>query len=114
MQSLPPGSIATTKALRVNWPNRVEFHQPMDANVTECVVVLDKAYEEKLPEAVEILKNAGMEIFKADDDNSVVGGQINTEKLAALEKLACVDDVRTVFSYDANYPPGDPRDQDGM
>ena len=84
----------------------------MDAYVTEVVVVLDKAYEERLQEAVAKLKEAGMEIENADDDNSVVEGTINTSKVAALEKLDCVEYVRKVFTYEANYPPGDPRDVD--
>ncbi len=86
----------------------------MDANISEIVVVLDKRWEEKLAEAVEILKSAGMEVCNADDDLSVVDGQIETYKVHALEKLDCVDYVRKVFSYDANFPPGDPRDRDGI
>jgi len=84
----------------------------MDAYVTDVVVVLDKAYEERLKEAVAKLKDAGMQIENADDDNSVVEGTINTSNVAALEKLDCVDYVRKVFTYEANYPPGDPRDVD--
>jgi hypothetical protein len=85
-----------------------------DANISEIVVVLDKRWENDLNGAVEHLKNCGMEICNADDDNSVVEGQIETCKVCELEKLDCVDYVRKVFSYDANYPPGDPRDRDGM
>ena len=85
-----------------------------DANVSDIVVVLDKAYEEKLAEALEKLKQCGMEVSNADDDNSVVEGLIETCKVHELEKLDCVDYVRKVFSYDANYPPGDPRDRDGV
>jgi hypothetical protein len=88
--------------------------QPVDANISEIVVVLDKAYEEKLAEAVEKLKSLGMEIYRADDENSVVEGQVETYKIHDMEKLDCVDYVRRVFSYDANYPPGDPRDRDGV
>jgi hypothetical protein len=84
----------------------------MDANITDIVVVLDKAYEEKLHEAVEKLKSCGMEVSNADDDNSVVEGSVETYKLHALEKLDCVDYVRKVMSYDVNFPPGDPRDRD--
>jgi hypothetical protein len=82
--------------------------------MSEVVVVLDKAYEDKLAEAVEKLKSLGMEVCSADDDNSVVEGQVETCKIHEMEKLDCVDYVRRVFSYDANYPPGDPRDRDGM
>jgi hypothetical protein len=85
----------------------------VDANISDIVVVLDKRWEDKLADAVAILKQQGMEVRDADDDNSVVEGTIESYKLHELEKLDCVDYVRRVFSYDANYPPGDPRDRDG-
>ena len=85
-----------------------------DANISDIVVVLDKRWENDLNGALEHLKKCGMEVGNADDDNSVVEGQIETYKVHDLEKLECVDYVRKVFSYDANYPPGDPRDRDGM
>jgi hypothetical protein len=86
----------------------------MDANISDIFVILSRAYEERLPEAVQQLKNVGMDISKADDDNSVVEGSIDSGRLHELEKLDCVGYVRRVFSYDANFPPGDPRDRDGM
>ena len=86
----------------------------MDAIVSDIVVVLDKRWENNLAEAVQILKDSGMEIRNADDDNSVVEGSIDAGKVHDLEKLDCVDYVRRVFTYEANYPPGDPRDRDGM
>ena len=84
----------------------------MDAFVTECVVVLDKAYEERLKDALACLEAAGLSVLSADDDNSVIEGTIEAHKVEALEKLDCVDYVRKVFTYEANYPPGDPRDVD--
>ena len=86
----------------------------MDANISEIVVVLDKAFEDNLSGAVEQLTALGMQIESADDDNSVIEGCIDSLQLAELQKLACVDYIRRVFSYDANYPPGDPRDRDGV
>jgi hypothetical protein len=85
-----------------------------DANISDIVVVLDKRWENDLNAAVEILKKCGMEVVNADDDNSVVEGNIETYKVHELEKQDCVDYVRKVFSYDANYPPGDPRYRDGQ
>ena len=85
----------------------------MDANISDIVVVLDKRWEDKLADALAVLKEHGMEVRDADDDNNVVEGTIESYKLHDLEKLDCVDYVRRVFSYDANYPPGDPRDRDG-
>ena len=86
----------------------------MDAVYAEILVILDAAYEERLNDAVEMLKGAGMTVDSADDDNSTVGGQIELERVHALERLECVDYVRKVFTYHANFPPGDPRDRDGM
>ncbi len=85
----------------------------MDCNISDIVVVLDKAFEERLAEAVQILESLGMMVSNADDDRSVVEGLIDSSRLHELEKLECVDYVRRVFSYDANFPPGDPRDRDG-
>lgn len=86
----------------------------MDATYAEIVVILDKAYEERLNDAVEMLRKAGMTVESADDDESVVCGQVDVAQLHALEHLECVDYVRKVFTYDANFPPGDPRDRDGQ
>jgi hypothetical protein len=85
----------------------------MDATISEIVVVLDKRWEENMQEAVVMLREVGVQITDADDENSVVNGSIDSTRLCDLEKLECVDYVRRVFSYDANYPPGDPRDRDG-
>ena len=85
----------------------------MDAAYAEILVILDAAYEERLADAVKMLKDAGMTVDSADDDNSTVSGQIELEKVHGLEKLDCVDYVRKVFTYNANFPPGDPRDRDG-
>ncbi|HEY7118845.1 MAG TPA: hypothetical protein VH475_19810 [Tepidisphaeraceae bacterium] len=83
-----------------------------DAQMSDITVVLDKRWENDLAGAVEILKQNGMEIRSADDDTSVVEGVIESSKIHALEKLECVDYVRTTFTWIADYPPGDPRDQD--
>ena len=83
-----------------------------DAQMSDVTVVLDKRWENDLAGAVADLKKQGLEVRSADDDNSVVEGVIETSKVKALEKLDCVDYVRTTFSWIADYPPGDPRDQD--
>lgn len=83
-----------------------------DAQMSDITVVLDKRWEDNFEGAVEELKKEGMEISRADDDCSVVEGVIESSKVGALQKLDCVDYVRTTFSWIADYPPGDPRDQD--
>jgi hypothetical protein len=86
----------------------------MDARISEVIVTLDKRWENKLDEAVAQLKKAGLDVSSADDDNSIVEGCIDVSKVPDLQKLDCVDYVRTVFTYDANFAPGDPRDKDGL
>jgi hypothetical protein len=86
----------------------------MDALISDVVVVLDKAWEDRLKDALSDLRAAGLAVRSADDDNSVVEGLIDAHKVHALEKLPCVDYVRKVFTYEANFPPGDPRDIDKM
>jgi hypothetical protein len=86
----------------------------MDARMSDIVVVLDKRWENDLAAAVAVLKQHGMDVAAADDDKSVVEGIIATDKVHALEQLDCVDYVRKVFTWEANYPKGDPRDVDGM
>jgi len=72
--------------------------------ISEVTIVLDKSCEDqpKTNEAVEKLKALGMTVSNVDEDDSVVEGDIDSSKLAELEKLDCVDYVRTVFSYIAD------------
>lgn len=84
----------------------------MDARISDVIVTLDKRWEDNLPDALKRLKAAGLEVRDAYDDNSTVEGTIEVAKVHDLEKLDCVDYVRMVFTYCADYPPGDPRDRD--
>ena len=84
-----------------------------DAEITEIVVVLTATYENKMADAVAKLKAAGMEIDRTDEENDIVEGTIESIKLDALRKLECANYVRTVMTYIADYPKGDPRDKDG-
>lgn len=86
----------------------------MDCRISDIVVILDRKCENDLAGAVAQLKEAGMEIRHADDDKSVVEGAIDTSKLHDLQKLDCVDYVRTVLTYEAEFPPGHPRDTNGL
>jgi hypothetical protein len=84
-----------------------------DAEITEIVVVLTAAYENRMADAVAKLKAAGMEIDGTDEENDIVEGTIESYQLDGLRKLDCVNYVRTVMTYIADYPAGDPRDKDG-
>jgi ribosomal protein L4 len=69
--------------------------------ISEVTIVLDKSCQDqpKTNEAIEKLKALGMSVTNVDEDDSVVEGDIDSSKLGELEKLECVDYVRTVFSY---------------
>jgi hypothetical protein len=87
-----------------------------DAYISDVTVILDARFQDEpgTRAAVEILKSQGMEIRTIDEDASVIEGTIENCNVHALEKLDCVDYVRVAFTYAANYPPGDPRDRDGV
>jgi hypothetical protein len=83
-----------------------------DLEITEVVVVINEAFGEKLPEAVAKLVAIGMEVFSTDEDEGIVNGSIETYKLPLLQKIDCVNYVRSVETYIADFPVGDPRDKD--
>jgi hypothetical protein len=83
-----------------------------DAEITEVVVVIHRAHCERLDEMVDQLKAIGMEVFSSDDEECIVSGSIETFKLPELEKIECVNYVRSVMTYIADFPVGDPRDKD--
>ena len=84
------------------------FH---DAQMSDVTVVLDKRWENDLNGACETLKQNGLQVRSADDDNSVVEGSLETCNVHALEKCDCVQYVRKGMTYNAEFPAGDPRDK---
>jgi hypothetical protein len=84
----------------------------LDAAITDVVVILDGKWTSRISDAEAALKSAGMTIDHTDDANGVVEGSIDAYKAHELEQLDCVDYVRKVFTYYADYPRGDARDQD--
>jgi hypothetical protein len=85
-----------------------------DAYLSDVVVVLDELTTERTQQIVEKLTAAGLDVSRVDDDASVVEGTIEATKVHALHGVECVRYVRVVFTYEANFPPGDPRDRDGV
>jgi hypothetical protein len=83
-----------------------------DAEVSDILVVLKAECAEKLGPTVDALKKLGMEVENTDADNGVIEGTLPTDKLAEIRKWECVQYVRVDFTYIADYPPGDPRNQD--
>ena len=85
-----------------------------DAYLSEVVVVLDELTTEQTAEVVERLKLAGLDVSRVDDDLSVVEGTIEAALAHDLKSLPNVRYVRSVTTYLANFPPGDPSDRDGQ
>lgn len=83
-----------------------------DAEVAEVVVVLDQSCDRDIPGTLLRLKDAGLEVVETDEERLTIEGTIDAAKIAALQKLECVKYVRISMTYIADYPPGDPRDQD--
>ena len=84
-----------------------------DAEMAEVVVIVSKAFECRFDDAISGLTVIGLEVSETDRDEGIVQGVINAAKLSELQKLECVNYVRTVMTYVADFPPGDPRDLDG-
>lgn len=84
-----------------------------DAEITEVVVVLDDLDDAQTNRVVEQLKSVGLEVSKVNNEESIVEGAIDSTRLGELKKCDSVRYVRNVLTYTVDYPPGDPRDQDG-
>ena len=85
-----------------------------DRYVSDVVVMLDELSGEQTVRVVDLLRAAGMEISRVNDEQSIVEGSIDAAKAHDLNLVEHVRYVRSVFTYLANYPPGDPRDTDGL
>lgn len=85
-----------------------------DAEITDVVVVLDSKACEAIDQAAGRLKELGMAVAEVKADEGVIEGSIDTNKVSDLKNVPGVCYVRSVFSYVADYPPGDPRDKDGI
>jgi hypothetical protein len=85
-----------------------------DGYFSDVVVMLDELTTEQTNQVVERLKAAGLDVSRVDDDLSVVEGTIEAARAHDLKNIENVRYVRSVFTYVADYPPGDPRDRDGQ
>jgi hypothetical protein len=81
--------------------------------MSEIVAVIDDAHSEDLDSMVKALNEHGVEVSKVNRSEGVIEGLVDSSKVKEIDDLPGVDYVRTVFTYAANYPPGDPRDRDG-
>jgi hypothetical protein len=85
----------------------------MDAYVSEIIAVVAESHSDNLDKIVVLLKAAGVDVSNINCDEHIIEGCVESEKLKEVGNVAGVEYIRTVFTYAANYPPGDPRDRDG-
>ncbi len=57
-----------------------------DAEMTEVIVVLDELDDAQTAKVVEQLKAKGLEVFKVDNDESIVDGTIEADKVKSLKE----------------------------
>ena len=84
-----------------------------DAEITDVVVVLDGQGGQSMDAALAKLKACGLEVCSVRNDEGVIEGSIDTSKVHDLKAVPGVCYVRSVFTYTADFPTGDPRDKDG-
>ena len=85
----------------------------MDAYMSEIVAVIDDMENDQMDAMLQRLKDAGVEVWAINRSEGVVEGLVDSSKIKQIDDMPGVEYVRTVFTYAANYPPGDPRDRDG-
>jgi hypothetical protein len=84
-----------------------------DEEITDVIVVLDQKGAGAIQNACQALKDAGLTIDEVKHEEGVVEGSICTDRLPNLKSCPGVAYIRSVFTYTADYPVGDPRDKDG-
>ena len=83
-----------------------------DAFISDVAITTCDTPERPFETVVDELKQKGMEIVTANKDQCFIEGSVESRKVAEIDDLPGVEYVRTVFTYVADYPPGDPRDLD--
>ena len=79
-----------------------------DAFISDVVVTIDETPERTFDQMVDSLKSAGMQINDLCKDRCVIEGTVDSGKVRGIDDMPGVEYVRTVFTYVADYPPGDP------
>jgi hypothetical protein len=82
-----------------------------DAIMSDIVVVVDDTVSD-FDALAEQLKQIGVTIEEIDHDNGVIEGTVIATQVTTIQKINGVKYVRSVFTYEADFPVGDPRNQD--
>ena len=83
-----------------------------DEEMTDVVVVLDGKGPGSVDAAIKALKEIGLSVSDVNQEEGVIEGSIESDRVPKLKGVPGVTYVRSVFSYTADYPVGDPRDKD--
>jgi hypothetical protein len=83
------------------------FMANQEIEITDVVVVLDELDDPTTEQVVIKLKGIGLCVETVDNDNSVVEGSIDTNRMHDLKKIEHVRYVRQVFSYLAENGSGE-------
>lgn len=85
--------------------------EPTEIEMSDVLVVLNSAWEDRIDQIVSTLRSMGMEIDGVDREDGVIEGTVSSDKLAGIKNLKGVDYVRSVFNYVAEEAVDDPQSQ---
>ena len=83
-----------------------------DAMISDIIVTVDETPQRSFDQVMDEIKQAGAQIREVHKDQCTLEATVDYGKVATIDNLPGVDYVRTVFTYVADFPPGDPRDLD--
>jgi hypothetical protein len=83
-----------------------------DALISDVVITSCDTPEHPFDKTVEELKKLGMEIGTCNKDQCYIEGSVDSGKVRTIDDMPGIEYIRTLFTYVADYPPGDPRDLD--
>ena len=83
-----------------------------DALMSEVTVIYDETPENPADKILACLKAVGLEIDDHNPDEGCVEGVVVANKLPEVHATPGVKYVRITAEFIADYPTGDPRDQD--
>jgi hypothetical protein len=84
-----------------------------DAEITDVIIVLECEGQAAVDESIGMLKGLGLAVADINADEGVIEGSVDAGRVNELKKVVGVRYVRSVFTYTADFPTGDPRDLDG-
>lgn len=86
----------------------------MDCQMSVCTIVLCPDDAHQMPKVIEFLTASGVTIDSVDKDHGVIECTGEAGLMKGLEKSDLFEYVRVSMTYCAEFPPGDPRDTNGI